>query len=358
MKSFLSAIDINVRQANNAKSLLCAVLMLLIGVSTATAQDSTDNTTASPSAGCPTAKRPLDYDGDGRTDASVARNTGGGTNGQVTSYTRNSATGSLTATSFGLASDNIVSGDFDGDGKADITVWRSGTQAFYYILQSQTNTFRADAFGQTGDDPTVVGDYDGDGKTDPAIYRPGAAAGNPSIWAYRASTGAQTGQIIIVQWGQNGDFPAPGDFDGDGRYDLAVQRGTSGGQAAFYIRQSTAGNTAFTFGLPTDLIVPGYYDNDCKTDIAVVRSSGGARNWYIRNSTNGALQAYNFGTAGTDLTVQGDYDGDGATDIAVWRPSATAGQTTVYGRRSMDGALGVKQWGQTGDFPVARFNSH
>ncbi|MDQ2746525.1 MAG: VCBS repeat-containing protein [Acidobacteriota bacterium] len=358
MKKILSMSIINPSQALGAKSVLFGILALLLCVPTLRAQSEDTDVAAKPSAGCPTAKRPLDFDGDGKTDPTVVRNTGGGPTGQVTWYSRNSTNGNLVGTTFGLASDFFVSGDFDGDGKSDITVWRPGTQAYYYILQSQTNTFRAEAFGVNGDDPTVVGDYDGDGKTDPAIYRAGANPGDKSIWAYRASTGAAAGQIVIVQWGQNGDFPAPGDFDGDGKYDFSVQRSNGNGQAAFYISQSTAGFTAFTFGTPTDVVVPGYYDNDCKTDIAVRRSSGGSIVWYIRNSTNGALQAYTFGTSATDSSTQGDYDGDGVTDIAVWRPSASAGGTAFYWRRSIDGALGVQQWGQSGDYPPANFNSH
>ena len=311
-----------------------------------------------PSAGCPTAKRPLDYDGDGKTDATIVRNTGGGASGAMTWYTRNSATGNVTGTPFGIASDSFLSGDFDGDGKADIAVWRSGAQGYFYILQSGTNTFRFDAFGQTGDDPRMVGDYDGDGKTDPAIYRGGANAGSPSLWAYRASGGSNAGQIVVVQWGQNGDFPVPGDYDGDGRNDFVVQRNGGGGRAIFYLQQTTAGFAGISFGTPTDVIVPGYYDNDCKTDIAVVRASGGVINWYIRNSTNGALQAYQFGASATDYPTQGDYDGDGAIDVSVWRPSATAGATSFFWRRSMDGALGFQQWGQNGDYPVANFNTH
>lgn len=358
MKKTLSMRIIGLSKATGAKGVLFGILALLLCVPTLRAQSGSNDVVTSPSAGCPTAKRPFDFDGDGKTDATVIRNTGGGANGQISWFSRNSTNGNLVGTVFGIASDQIVSGDFDGDGKTDITVWRSGAQAYFYILQSQTNTFRADAFGQTGDDPSVVGDYDGDGKTDPAIYRAGATAGSQSVWAYRASTSAATGQIIVVQWGQNGDFPAPGDYDGDGKYDFVIQRNNGSGAAVFYLKQSTAGFTAVQWGTPTDVIVPGYYDNDCKTDIAVVRGIGGVINWYIRNSTNGALQAYQFGASASDFTTQGDYDGDGTTDVAVWRPSATAGQTFFYWRRSIDGTLGFQQWGQNADYPVANFNSH
>lgn len=320
---------------------------------------SIDITTGSAQAGCPTAKAPLDYDGDGKTDATVVRNTGGGSSGQITWFSRNSSNGNLIATPFGMNGDRFVSGDFDGDNKADITVWRAGAQGVFYILQSQTSTFRSDAFGQTGDDPTVVGDYTGDGKTDPAIYRAGADTGLPSFWAYRASSGPNSGQIVIVQWGQNGDFPAPGDYDGDSKNDFVVQRNAGGGAANFFMNQTTGGLATIRFGTPTDVVVPGYYDSDCKTDIAVTRGIGGAYNWYIRKSTDGTLQSFIFGLSASDFQTPGDYDGDKITDISVWRPDATTpSNTAFYWRRSTDGALGVQQWGQQGDYPVARFNGH
>jgi len=307
-------------------------------------------------ANCTTAKRPLDYDGDGKTDFTVIRNTGGGSGGAITWF-NNNASGSA-GTPWGISTDRFVSADFDGDGKSDITVWRPGTQAYFYILQSQTNTLRADPFGQSDDDPSVVGDYTGDGKADPAVYRAGVNSGNQSYWYYRPSSGAFAGQPFGVQWGQNGDFPTPGDFDGDGKYDFTVQRSAGGGSAVFLLNQTTDGITSFRFGLTTDAVVPGYYDSDCKMDVAVTRGIGGTYQWYIRNSTNGVTQNFALGASATDFQAQGDYDGDGITDAAVWRQSSTPGLAGFYWRNSTTGLTGFRQWGQLGDYPVANFNRH
>ena len=154
-----------------------------------------------------------------------------------------------------------------------------GGAAGFWIRPTATGIGYFQAFGVSGDDPTVLGDYDGDGKTDLAVYRAGASGGMPSYWFYKRSI---DGVIVAVQWGVNGDFPVPGDYDGDGRYDPAIQRNAGGGNAIFFIRQTTAGNTAMFFGTPTDVILPGDYDGDGKTDLAVVRGSGGAILWYYR----------------------------------------------------------------------------
>ena len=67
-------------------------------------------------------------------------------------------------------------------------------------------------WGQSGDVP-VLGDYDGNGTTDIAVYRPSDGA-----WYVKD-------QPPVVQWGgQAGDVPVPGDYDGNGDTDIAVYR--------------------------------------------------------------------------------------------------------------------------------------
>ena len=325
-------------------------------------------TTPTPCGAAAVTQHVLDYNGDGKTDFSVVRNTGGGPSGQVSwynCYNGLAEPGCWQFVDFGLASDFFVPADYDGDQKTDIAVWRPGTQAYFYILQSATNTVRADAFGQTGDDPTMVGDYTGDGKADPAVYRAGATAGAQSYWYYRASSGTFSGQIVYEPWGQNGDFPAPGDYDGDGKADFMVQRSAGGGQAIFWLRTNTTNNVSnYIFGTPTDVIVPGDYDGDGKTDIAVIRGSGGSINWYVRKSSappaagDQALLA-TFGLSATDFPVQGDFDGDGKTDVAIWRPDAANSANNYFWVRSTgSGAVTFKEWGQNGDYPVGNYNAH
>lgn len=296
----------------------------------------------------------VDYDGDGKTDPSVVRNTGGGPSGQRTWFNSLSG-GGTTATAWGLASDELVPADYDGDNKTDIAVWREGPAgaAFFYILKSTTGTLQSDNFGQTGDDPTVVGDYDGDNKDDVAVYRAGASAGAKSFWYYRSSV---NGIIIGTQWGDNGDFPAPGDYDGDNKNDYVVQRNGGGGTAVFFFNNTTSGVSTIFFGTPTDVIVPGDYDADGKTDIAVARGSGGAILWFVRNSSTSATTTYSFGLSATDLLTQGDWDGDGKTDIGVWRPNADPTQNYFYWLRSSDGVVAAFEWGQNGDVPP--FSNH
>jgi hypothetical protein len=302
---------------------------------------------------------PLDYNCDGRTDYVVVRNTGGGSGGQVTWFINNGTT--HTQTPWGISTDVFVSGDFDGDDKSDITVYRAGANAtsYFYALRSSNGTLLARQLGTGGDDPTVVGDYDGDDRDDFAVYRGGTAGAPQSFWYYLGSATANGG-ITFVPYGQSGDFPAPGDYDGDRKNDFCVQRNNGNNEAVFLLAKSSGGNEAVFWGYPGDVIVPGDYDGDLRTDFAVVRGQNGQILWNVlgRNNYNVIHYGQPWGLAPTDFPTQGDYDGDGKTDIAVFRPSGAAQQTYFYVRKSSNGTLSAVQWGQLGDYPVANFNSH
>jgi len=287
-------------------------------------------------AAAPTANQTLryaDFDGDGKTDISVYRS---GTWFVNPSGAPNAAFG----VQFGQAGDSTVPVDYDGDGKSDIAVWRPGN-GFFYILNSQTNTVRAERFGQNGDNPTVSGDWDNDGKADLAVYRGGAQ----SFFYYRPSAQPNV-SVVSIPWGTSGDTPIFGDFDGDRRLDAAIYRPNNN---TFYVRQSSNGaSLARQWGkAQTDAIFAGDFDGDGKSDFAVQRFSGAdAGTWYVAQS-GGTTRTFQWGL-GSDVPVPADYDGDGRMDFAVFRRS----NGTWYINRSGSGAAQYSVFGATSDFPL------
>jgi uncharacterized protein (DUF362 family) len=104
----------------------------------------------------------------------------------------------------------------------------------------------------------------------------------------------------------------------------------------------------------------GDWDGDGRTDLAVVRGSGGLIHWFYEPSGTAGVQVVQFvhGNSATDFPTQGDYDGDGRTDAGIWRASATPGMSAFWTRESDSGAVGAFPLGQNGDYPVANFNTH
>ncbi len=222
--------------------------------------------------------------------------------------------------------------DFDGDGKADIGIYRGGG---WFIIPSSTGAFYGIGFGGDPSDIPIPGDYDGDGKADIAIYRNGGWFIIPS------STGAFYG---VGFGGDPTDIPIPGDYDGDGKADIALYRQNIG---AWYIVPSSTGvyYAAGFGGDPTDIPIPGDYDGDGKTDIAIYRKGA----WYIIPSSTGAFYGVAFGGDPSDIPVPGDYDGDGKTDIAVYRKSIGAWYIILS---STDGVYAVGFGGGPSDVPI------
>ena len=236
-----------------------------------------------------------------------------------------------------------ASGDFDGDGKSDITVYRASTNT-WFVLRSNTSysTYGTYAWGEAGDIP-VRGDFDGDGKADIAMYRPS----NGGWYILQSSTGYTT--YVSYLWGVAGDTPVPGDYDGDGKTDIAVYRPANGG---WYILESSTNYTKYIshlWGLGGDTAVPGDYDGDGRTDIAVYRPSNGG--WYILQSSTSytTFVSYLWGLGG-DVPVPSDYDGDGKADVAVYRPS-NGGWYILQSSTSYTTYVSYL-WGLTGDRPV------
>ncbi len=269
-----------------------------------------------------TGETPFDFDGDARADLSVFRSNAG------TWYISNSSNGSLLAQQFGIGTDRIVPSDYDGDNRADIAVFRGGT---WYTLSSLNGSLRTDQWGASGDVPTPA-DYDGDSKADLAVWR--EKTGTFYILS------SLNGSVRAEQFGTFGDRPVLGDFDGDGKADLAVFRPSTG--VWYILRSSDSALQALQFGLSTDTAVPADYDADGKTDIAVYRASQGT--WYVQQSTAGFI-GRQFGLA-TDEAVAADYDGDGKADLGVFR----AGVWHIL--QSTSGLTRSEQWGASGDTAV------
>lgn len=254
------------------------------------------------------------FDSDNRADLGVYRAT-------ASSYyfrpSASAAQNSFQGVQFGLSTDFAgLEADYDGDGRDDFTVVRdTGVNLTWFILRSSNNTVAVINFGLsgftrgngTGDIPIAGADYNGDGRADITVIR-----NNPSGGDTYFVGDSTTGTLILAQqWGEfDTDFYVVGDYLGDRRADFAVFRAFAGGTNGTWFIQENGGTGRVVrpFGLTsfasvTDRPICGDYNGDGKQDIAIYRSSNSSFYWL--NSPNfDTFSGIQFGQPG-DLAVAG-----------------------------------------------------
>ncbi|MDH5421001.1 MAG: hypothetical protein OEY55_04260, partial [Acidimicrobiia bacterium] len=175
------------------------------------------------------------------------------------------------------------------------------------------------SFGLTDEIP-VVGDWNGDGTRTPGVVRNSrfGRLGDEVLWWRLKNSAGGGSPDLIFSYGEPGDIPIVGDWNGSGVETVGVIRGNQ-----FRLRNANATGEpdyVFTFGQVGDQFVVGDWNGDG------VATPGYFRNgtWYLRN-TNTAGQpdlVFNFGLA-TDTPIVGDWDGNGSDTPGVIRGGTT-----------------------------------
>lgn len=198
-------------------------------------------------------------------------------------------------------------------------------------------------FGVPGDVP-FMGDWNGDGTATPGLYR------QSDGFVYVKNANTQGVADVEFFFGIPGDVPLVGDFNGDGRDSVSIWRpsdarvfvinelGTGGGGLG-------AADFSFLFGNPGDTPFVGDFDGDGVDTVGLYRRSTGFV--YFRNSlaTGNADLSFFYGNAG-DQILAGDWDGDGDDTVAVYRPSTGR----LYA--NLENTNGAADWdGYVGSYP-------
>ncbi|MBI3839668.1 MAG: hypothetical protein HY288_17240 [Planctomycetia bacterium] len=256
---------------------------------------------------------------------------------------------------FGIRGGIPVTGDFNGDGKTEIGVFKDGQ--WFIDLNDNGIWDEGDLWaklGRKGDRP-VTGDWDGDGKTDIGIFGPAwprdprAIKHEPGLpdphnentnvhkniprpqertalgqrTMKLTSTGKARADLIdhVFLYGTAGDYPVVGDWNGDGTHTIAVFRNGVWHRDTDGDGQWSKADVAARFGQPGDLPVVGDFNGDGIDELGVYRNG----TWYIDTNGNGEIdaedQVFELGGPG-DKPVVGDFNGDGKSEPGVYRDSS------------------------------------
>ncbi|MFH0989347.1 MAG: FG-GAP-like repeat-containing protein [bacterium] len=226
----------------------------------------------------------------------------------------------------------ITIGDVDGDGKSDLIVsnWSGNTISIFRntstsgSISSTSFAGKVDFTLSGGPANSALGDFDGDGKLDLAV--PNTTANTLSIFRNTSSIGSFSSSSFAVKV----DFPlgsgpsrvAIHDLDGDGKPDIVATNANSN-TISIYRNTSTTGSiTSGSFAPKLDLatgtgpadVAIGDLDGDGKPDIVIANSLTNSVSIFPNKSTIGSITSSSFSSK-VDLIIGSNPGGLALSDL-------------------------------------------
>ena len=283
-----------------------------------------------------------DFNGDGKLDLAVA-NYNDNTASILLNTTANGATTPTFATKVdfttGSTPRSVSIGDFNGDGKLDLAVanYTNSNNASILLNTTATGattpTFNPKVDFTTGSGSTSVsiGDFNSDNKPDLAVSNQNGASVSILLNTTTNTTTPTFATKVDFTVGSQATSVSIGDFNGDGKLDLATANTNSSTTVSILLNTTANGATTPTFATKVDFttgfnpqsVSIGDINGDGKPDLAVANSLSATVSILLNTTANGATTPtfapkvdFITGSRPTSVSI-GDINGDGKPDLAV-----------------------------------------
>lgn len=277
-----------------------------------------------------------DFNHDGRLDV-IAAGTG------VAVFLGN-GDGTLTlATNFSSGLDTTMQiADLNGDGNLDFAVTDEDSRTVQVFLGNGDGTFSqapAQFCGPQPDGLALV-DANGDGFLDAVVIDQYANA-IVVLLNRTITSGKYSSSEKVLSVFENADAMAKGDFDGDGKIDLAVVSSQANSVAILYGNGDGTFQPAINYSVQQPVsVAAGDFNRDGWADFAVARNTGAVQ-VYLGNAqrTFRLVGQYDVGTNPAGMIAH-DLNSDGILDLAVANQGA-ASVSVLLGNG--DGTFGSRE---------------
>ena len=217
---------------------------------------------------------------------------------------------------------SVTAGDFNGDGNLDLAVINLGSHNVSVLLGNGDGTFRAAANYDVGFFPHSVtsGDFNGDGKPDLAV----ASSGSNNVSILLGNGDGTFQAALSYGVGRAPVSVTSADFNGDGKLDLVAANGSFDTFAPEGSVSVLLGNGDGTFQAAVNYdvgflplsVMSGDFNGDGKLDLAVANQKSNSVSVLLGNGdgTFRVAVSYSAGTGPASVT-SGDFNGDGKLDL-------------------------------------------
>lgn len=268
-----------------------------------------------------------DYNGDGKGDFAVLNRALGSVSCFLSNGSDFDAEQLLTSVSAPVA---ITSGDFNGDGFSDIVVVNANSVSFLYNNGSGGFLTQVEVPVGTANQLVACADFDGDGHQDVVVTESGSAG----IHVLYGDGGNAPSSYTLVDYTtstlQNPVAMVVNDVDSDGKPDLVFGNGTTNSLAVWYNHGSdragqfpSADSSSAGLTLPTGTtargVACGDFNGDGRLDIACSGASSNSDGFvelFINTTSGFVVNAALEASPDQQTLTVGDFNLDGVADIA------------------------------------------